>query len=554
MHKLILIFTFLPLFGFGQINLTIDGKSVEDSAVISNIKVAETLQDSSLLSPYLNQLIISVYEQGYITAQFDSTYADTSIAYARLDAGQKYEWVSLKPGNLSPLIINEIGFKNSFDSQTFKQSELNSLFETLIRYYENNGHPFVSVKLDSIEITNGSISASINLNKNAYITIDSIIVKGYDKIPSNFIKYNLLLKPGMLYNEEIIQDVPININEIPFAASARDPQVLFTKEKTTVYLYLKEVKANRFDGVIGLQSNEDGTVSFNGDLYLKLLNLFKTGETFTINWKRPDDEIQTLDLKVQFPFIFKTPLWLDLQLNLLKQDTTFLNLGFIGGFQYMIRPRNFVSLHIEQKSSSILLQNKESAVGVNEYSSSIFRIGLQSSRLDDNIGPRKGYRLKTSLGSGTRKTSDQSQSQQLYTFDAEFYFPLKKRSVIATRLQSAGIFSDNLFDNELYRIGGLKTLRGFNEQSIFSSFYNIGTLEYRFLMTRQSYLFGFTDVAYTENDVTSNTNDLLLGTGLGLTFNTRSGIFTLSYALGKQENQPFDFQTSKLHFGYINQF
>lgn len=554
MRKLLIIFTLFSNIGYGQISLTIDGKTLNDSIALSNISIAENIQDSSLLIPYLNELIVNVYEQGFITAEFDSTNTDTAIAYARLNAGEQYEWVSLKPGNLSPLIIDEIGFKNSFDAQVFNQSELNSLFETLIRYYENNGYPFVTVKLDSIKIEDQSISASINLSKNNYITIDSIIVKGYDKIPDNFIKYNLLLKPGIPYNEEIIQSVPLNINQIDFAASARDPQVLFTKEKTSVYLYLKEIKANRFDGVVGLQSNEDGSVSINGDLYLKLLNLFKTGESLIINWKRPDDQIQTLDLDLQFPFIFKSPLWLDLQLNLFRQDTTFLNLGFTGGFQYMIRPRNFVSLHIEQKSSSILLQNKDNAVGVNEFTSSIFRIGLQSSRLDNNIGPRKGYKLKTSLGSGTRKTSDQSQSQQLYTFDVEFYIPIKKRSVIATRLQSAGIFSDNLFDNELYRIGGLRTLRGFNEQSIFSSFYTIATLEYRFLMTRQSYLFGFTDAAYTENDVTSNTNDFLLGTGLGLTFNTRSGIFTLSYALGKQENQPFDFQTSKLHFGYVNQF
>ena len=46
--------------------------------------------------------------------------------------------------------------------------------------------------------------------------------------------------------------------------------------------------------------------------------------------------------------------------------------------------------------------------------------------------------------------------------------------------------SPGVFENELYRIGGLKTLRGFDEDSIFASFYTIGPLETRYLLERNS--------------------------------------------------------------------
>ena len=48
-------------------------------------------------------------------------------------------------------------------------------------------------------------------------------------------------------------------------------------------------------------------------------------------------------------------------------------------------------------------------------------------------------------------------------------------------MEAADLQSENMFKNELFRIGGLKTLRGFDEESITASFYNIATLEWRFL-------------------------------------------------------------------------
>jgi hypothetical protein len=45
-----------------------------------------------------------------------------------------------------------------------------------------------------------------------------------------------------------------------------------------------------------------------------------------------------------------------------------------------------------------------------------------------------------------------------------------------------------------------------------------------------------------------------LGFGAGLTFETKAGIFGLSYAVGKQNSNPLDFRSSKIHFGYVNIF
>jgi outer membrane protein insertion porin family len=45
-------------------------------------------------------------------------------------------------------------------------------------------------------------------------------------------------------------------------------------------------------------------------------------------------------------------------------------------------------------------------------------------------------------------------------------------------------------------------------------------------------------------------HQLLQATGVGLNIDTKTGIFTLIYALGKQNNNNFDLRTSKIHVGF----
>jgi hemolysin activation/secretion protein len=114
---------------------------------------------------------------------------------------------------------------------------------------------------------------------------------------------------------------------------------------------------------------------------------------------------------------------------------------------------------------------------------------------------------------------------------------------------------ENTFQNELLRIGGLKTLRGFDEESIFTTSYSIFTLEYRFLLEQNSYIYLFGDGAwYENNNVKEYVNDTPIGFGAGISFETKAGIFSINYALGKQFDNPIQLRSGKIHFGIVNYF
>jgi len=139
------------------------------------------------------------------------------------------------------------------------------------------------------------------------------------------------------------------------------------------------------------------------------------------------------------------------------------------------------------------------------------------------------------------------------TFD--YYFPLSSRHVINIGMMGAYQYNPSIFTNELYRFGGLKTLRGFDEESILASSYGIGKIEYRYILEQNSYLFAFFNEAYYENKSrNTNIHDTPFGFGTGITFETKIGIMSVSYALGKEFSNPIYFRDGKIHFGILNYF
>ena len=127
----------------------------------------------------------------------------------------------------------------------------------------------------------------------------------------------------------------------------------------------------------------------------------------------------------------------------------------------------------------------------------------------------------------------------------------KNRKELLTIIQAASVFGNStVYKNELLRIGGLKTIRGFDEESIFTSAYVIPTLEYRYLFAQNSHLLLFAEGAWYENNSNHQyVSDTPVSLGAGITFDTKAGILSMYYALGNQFNNGFDARNGKIHFG-----
>jgi outer membrane protein assembly factor BamA len=553
-----------------ELKFSFNDTTLETSKLIRFENVSTVPQLKTVISATINQLQL----KGFLTATTDSIIVDSSLYHIFLHLGKTYKWTSLTNKNIDEEILSKLGFRDKlYNKKPFKEKQLQHFFNKVLIYYENNGYPFAAIKLDSVNIESNNLSAQLSIKKNTHYKIDSLIIKGNATISDRYLKNYIKIKEGDIYNEEAIRNISDRIKELPFVVEEKQWKILFTEKKSKIILHLKKKQASRFDGILGVLPNEEtGKLRLTGDIKLNLINSFHSGEKIELNWRAIQENTQNLNLNVVYPFLLNSPIGLDYNFKLYKKDTTFIEVSNNIGVRYILKGKDYFKLFFHNKSSSLISQAGFSTLTVlpayANVSSQLYGLESYHSNLDYLLNPRKGYQVKIngSLGNKTIKKNPKI-NEELYAnlnlnstvYNAElyasYYFPIKKRSVLKLATKNATTFNENLFENELLRIGGLLTLRGFDEESIFASFYAIQTIEYRYLLEQNSYLYLFFDGAYYENDgIETFVSDRPFGIGVGMSFETKAGIFSLSYAIGKQFDNPIKFSSAKIHFGFVNFF
>lgn len=553
---------------------TLQLQASKDQDLLKLLSYKKSFTTKEAREKELQQILFIAYDNAYLAAQYDSLKEDTTLLTAFLNFGARYKWAYLKGGNVDEGILSQIGFREKiYQHKPVYFKDVKKIQESLIRYCENNGYPFASVRLDSIEIQGAELSAVLKLSKNQLSKIDSIIVQGNAKIANVYLYNYLGIKPGGLYNESQLRKVNIRIAELPFLKSIRSANVTFTERYNKLYLYLDKKRASQFDGIVGiLPDNVTGKVLFTGDVHLNLQNGLGRGELIDMNWRRLETQTQDLKMRLVYPFLLKSPLGIDYNFKLYKKDTTFLEVNQNIGLQYLLIGGNYFKIFYNNKVSSLLstkgLELATTLPSVIDMNTNLYGIGLKFERLDYRLNPRKGFYTIVNASTGTKAIRKNAKlnpvaynglklHSSLYTadFEGNLYIPFFSRMTLKLATQAAFLQGEINFQNELFRIGGLKSLRGFDEESIFASSFSIFKVECRYLLEQNSYMYIFGDGAwYENNNVSSYVHDTPYGFGAGISFQTKAGIFSINYALGSQFNNPIQLRSGKIHFGIVNYF
>ena len=521
-----------------------------------------------LVSAALSDQLTFLYQQGYLEASIDTCITDGNTSRCQIYAGRRYQWARLSAGNVAVEIASAARFREKlYAGRPISPRQFGRLLEALLTESENSGHPFAQVWLDSIVHGQDGISANVNLDRGPLIRLDSLIVRGSARTNMRYLYSYIGIRPGDIYNEASIQRVEKRIRELPFVTQQQRPYVQFSPERTKLFLFLDQKKASSINGILGLQPDPvTSKITFTGDLDLRLRNALKRGEAIEINWRKLQDQTQDLRLRFNLPFAFNTPFGTDLSLKLFKRDTTFLEINSRAALEYILVQGDKLSLFVNSKSSDRLGSNTFAQPGLADVRLIGYGLGLQRERFDYRFNPRSGHSLNIEASAGNKRTSTAVFDQQVpapevksiqYEMNgsAIAHVAIGRRSTIRIAGQGGWMVNEDLYRNELYRIGGLRTLRGADEASIFASAYAIGTLEYRFVFEQNSNFFVFADQAYWEDRAQEvSITDTPIGFGTGVTFETKAGLFSLTYALGRQFSNPIELRSGKIHFGFISLF
>ena len=417
-----------------------------------------------------------------------------------------------------------------------------------------NGNVFARIKLENITKKRNSLFADVKLLKGDSRNIDSIIVKGYDKISKSHIKYYAGIKKGKKFNKSKLIEKNNILNSLGFVSVTKPPEILFKKDSTIVYLYLKKEKNNLFDGILGFATDENSQkLIFNGYLNLELNNNLNFGEQFLLNYKADGNDQQKFRARLTLPYLFNTPFGLITELKIFKRDSTFSTSDQLIKVKYQISPNSKTYLGYKSYESSNLRKDNSLYIDVEDYTSNFLLTGVSYSKTQNNVlfPIKTEIYLDSEIGSKETKNTNETQVRASLMF--HYIFNLNYKNSIYLKNSTQLLNSENYLTNELFRFGGINSIRGFNENSIDASFYSVLNSEYRYQFNQDMYVHSIIDFAYFENQIIA-LKQKLYSFGVGIGLQTGTSIIKFSIANGNAENQNFNFSNTKIHIGISSKF
>lgn len=530
---------------------------------------SQAFTSDSTFQSFLQQIIKKWQSQGYFLASIDSIISEGDTIRAFINRGSKFifadiDWQDVPTGILVGSNI-KMRDKKSYSARQFTNS-----LDQVLNYCGTVGYPFASLSLDSLSSSANNLIAKIKFRSGPYISYDSLSFDGLSKTDIDFLARYIHCTYGSPFNEMQFGQIARRVNSLPYLEISKPPYVYFVNGKAKIGGFIEELKINSFDGIIGLlQSPSDQNLTLTGIVDLELYNLFGTGKELKIGWQQQKELSQTLNLHYMHPLIFGSDFAFQIDFGQLKQDTSFINRNIGLGFEIPLQKYK-VRTAFNRNTGRLLTvaPDRIDLPEIADFNIDFYSLGIEYSNLTQKRFPNEGvhFELNGSFGQKTIRRNS--------VLSANFYDSLPLKSPVAKielfnqssmqlfkgiylfhQISGKAIFNQALFGNDLFRFGGLNTLRGFNELEFFANQYVLSNLELRWLWNRGSYFFLFYDQSsYQINLKNIKNSDQPAGLGVGLVLETTNGIFRLVYSLGSSSTQSFNFNAAKVHFGFTSKF
>ena len=473
MKQVFYIFLYLNIYAllsqglFGQqLNLEIKAEKPLAKSLKDSLLTQSKFKDYLSLKTEADSLVHKLYRTGYINSKKESLKKKNDSTYiAKYYLGPQYKYIkvfyadSIFSNKQLRQISNKVEddyFILNFDTAEASLQKLNNL-------QTETGNTFARLKLTELEVIGDNVTAQINTKGKSHRTLDSIVIKGYDKFPRSFLKYFAGVKTGKTFSRKKLLLQNSILDNLGFANTTKAPEVLFRKETTTAYFYIEKQNNNLFDGILGFATDEETQrLQLNGYLNLELNNNLNFGEQLLINYKADGNEQINFRAKIKMPYLLKSPFGVSLELNIFKRDSTFVTTQQEAQLSYQLNPISTIYTGYKGYESSNLLDETIAGAAVEDYSAAFLTAGgtvviPQNSRL---FPKKTELVLASEFGERERKAVKENQTR--LSALANHIFNLGTSNSVYVQNTTSMLLSETYLTNELFRFGGINSIRGFS--------------------------------------------------------------------------------------------
>lgn len=532
-------------------NLYLDqySNNPKEDSILKTSSTEQSFKDIESLKKASVDALDKLHQRGYLNLRAQPLKPlNDSVFQLEISLRKRYDVVFLK---------NHAAFSEAFDDLNpyVKVENLSFTLYKVLNQLSEEGKPFSQIKLKEIEFNDtDTVSAKVDLYESNKRSLDKIVIRGYDKFPKSFLKHYSNVKVGSVFNRKQLIEQSGQLDALRFVNQTKTPQVQFTKDSTNLFLYLERTQANSFDGFLGFNNTDEEDFQLNGNIDLKLVNNFHAGEEIYLNYKNDGNAQEWFDVGVRLPYVFKSRFSLEAGLSFFKQDSTFSKNAQRLKLDYQIAQNFNLGFTTVFESSTNLLDNQTPINSIEDFDKSSYGIEAIYNK------PKRFSKLfltsqfvSLSFGIAQRQTQVVEEDQQYLSVRARQIFKMNKRQYIYVGLNSGLLNSQQYLSNELYRFGGINTMRGFAENRFFANLFGTVQTEYRYILGSNLYIHSVLDYGFYENDI-DRFSENLYSFGLGFGLETRAGVLRLIFANGGSDTQNLEFKNTQIHLKFLTVF
>lgn len=561
---IVLLFTLCQISMAQKFILKINGSSDSENKTIDSLNYNKTHKNLSSLEKEITLTSIKLEKLGYLehdTKELIKKNDSTFTIEFQLKVQTKYTYIYI---GKNPEIKQFSRSQTDNDTLLLKYPETKAFLEETIHKLEELGYPLAKVQLKNIKRKKNKLITDLAIQLDTKRKINRIVLKFKEEekkqkyFPSNYLiqinkKFN-----KKVFNQNTLREVKTEFEKYSFTKQTKHPELLFSKDSTIIYVYIEKRKSNSFDGYIGIGNNEEKKTTLNGYLDIQLTNLLNGGEDFYMYWKSDGNNQKTFRTELTLNYLFKTSLGLNTQLNLFKQDSTFQNSKTILDINYLVDYKTKIHVGIESTASSDIQNTNNNTIS--DFKNQFITIGVNHQKNSPNTPffPEK-TKIDFRFGLGKREiqntiTNTSNQKQYFINLNLSHNFIINAKNSINIRSQNFYLKSNTYLSNELFRFGGLYSIRGFAENSLQGNYLSALLTEYKYTINNTLQLHTILDFSIHKDKTISKYLNLTNSIGIGTLVFTKNGLLKLILTNGWAVKNEFSLNNSILNISYNVKF
>ena len=500
----------------------------------------------------IEDTLVLIKKQGFYDAKVNSLIRKDSFNYeVILNKNQMVEYIEISNKSAFDENIVKILNKYTENGKLIRFKQIEYVAKEITEILSEGGYPFAKVGFTNYKLVNSTtIKLEMEIKYGSKRNIDKVIVKGYENFPKNFIKN--IFKPGKSNSLDVDKALSLanKIDKTGFARNIKDPEILFTKDSSALYLYIEKIRRNTFDGFLSFDTDENsGRINIEGYAKINLINTFNGGEKINFDFRSQKNQDRSLNSDVYIPYVFGTPLNLKYGLNLIQKDSSYTsNENLIDIDMIFGNIRSGLGLQTNKSTSEEAIENVEN------FKSKLINVFSEYIILDnsDQLIPEL-FKISLRYGSGLKEQSADKTNFSKYSVELHRKFNLSSKFKLQSSITRRKINSKNLVNNELLRFGGYNSIRGYDENSIFTDGYTLLKTSLNYYLNDTIYIYTIFDLANYSNEILDLNEDIYSG-GIGFSSRTDNGIISISYSKGNRWGNSFNLKNAKINVIFVTFF